>query len=164
MTAVNYSEEISKLRTEIKILEEIIRTVDKLNKQHQCMTTVALDKAEKAVDMRLMGMNEFRQQLNEQANTFATVARLDQLRDGYNMLLQQVREKFDEQLKSNAVRSETLIAANAVKSELASDTNAARLTKQENTIANLQGRMYVLGLVLLFLQSLLFWYLNTHFK
>ena len=61
------------------------------------LNALALEKATLRLDDRLEGMNEFREQLNKQAGTFATKESLEALRESLDL-------KFDELRRKNAVQ------------------------------------------------------------
>lgn len=72
----------------------------------------ATDLASNAVDKRLEGMNEFREQLNKQAALFVT------------------RSELEDKLKAESILNRAL---------------EARISLLENTISNLQGRFWAIG-------------------
>ena len=61
------------------------------------LNALALEKATLRLDDRLEGMNEFREQLNKQAGTFATKESLEALRESLDL-------KFDELRRKNAAQ------------------------------------------------------------
>lgn len=71
----------------VSLKEYLSRRMDDLEKRIQTifdMNAVAIDKAEKRMDTRLEGMNEFRDQLRDQASRFITRVEFDALMEKLN--------------------------------------------------------------------------------
>ena len=66
--------------SEIGRVSERISATDRLHDQESVATARAIDKAEQQMNSRLLGMNEFREQLKDQASTFAKKDQVDDIR------------------------------------------------------------------------------------
>jgi len=67
-----------------------------LMEQHDEMAQTAIDKAEKSVDERLKGMNEFREQLNQMIATLATKEQMMSLIDAVNIRIDGIEKSQSE--------------------------------------------------------------------
>jgi DNA repair exonuclease SbcCD ATPase subunit len=130
----------------------------------------AVEKAERALDSRLKGMNEFRDQLTAQANLLAT-------REQVDLMVGDVQRRLNELEKSRATMASemssmsqmgTLIASCSTRInelersratiqaelgvikqvEAVQGTNVNRITNLEQSRANLQGRLAMGGVIL----------------
>lgn len=76
LTVSDTESDISALRTRVAVLEERVASAH-----------LAVNKAEMAMDKRLEGMNEFREALQAQSNTFPTRELMDEKIDVINVRL-----------------------------------------------------------------------------
>lgn len=79
--------------SQVFIVESKIDALRDLTAQQHDSSGRAIDKAEQQMNARLLGMNEFRDQLRDQAVTFARKEQLDETRDGLRTRLE-VLEKL----------------------------------------------------------------------
>lgn len=105
---------------ETRVLKDQVEKIADLHAdahaREHLLTQEALDKAEEAMERRIAGLNEFRQQLSDQASTFVR------------------RDMVDEKLAASAERYER---------EFKSLSD--RVYQLERASANLSGRMWALG-------------------
>ncbi len=104
--------------TQMAIMEAKLTAADELHRQLAESTNRAVEKAEQQMNARLLVMNEFREQLQHQAATFATRAQVEGTRDA-------LLKSGDDQ-RTNAL---------------------ARVEAIEKVLANWQGRLTVFGAV-----------------
>lgn len=122
--------------TQMAIMEAKLTATDVLASQMAIASNRAIEKAEQQINARLLTMNEFREQLQHQAATFATRAQVDGVRDAL--------------AKSGEERKAAILE---------------RVEVIERTISNWQGRLTVIGavwaLVVIFVSALLNFTIRT---
>jgi hypothetical protein len=105
---------------EVALLKENVERIAVLHAEaharEHALTQTALEKAERAMEHRLEGLNEFRGQLRDQAATFAS------------------RDLVDSRLATLSIRQDE-----------ATERIEARLKLLEHNSANLQGRLWSMG-------------------
>ncbi len=92
--------------TQMAIMEAQLTANDALQKQLSESTNRAVEKAEQQMNARLLTMNEFREQLQHQAASFATRAQLDDFRNA-------MQKMSDERQKALLERIDTIEKLNA---------------------------------------------------
>ena|ERR1700689_2957275 len=80
-----------------------IKHLRELMEQYNQMAQTAIDKAEKSVDERLKGMNEFRAQQQDMIANFATKEGLASLVDAVNVRIDGIEKTQERQTGANRV-------------------------------------------------------------
>jgi chromosome segregation ATPase len=126
--------EVNERFQDIRRAQDMLGTVHMAahTQEHQ-MLQRAIDKSEESLNKRLEGMNEFREQLSEQAGRFVTIV------------------QFDERSTSLMAKVDT--ALHAITQRI--DSNSLRVHELERQKANLDGRMWGLGAFLVVLQVMI---------
>lgn len=127
---------------EIQYLKELIENqIDYLKElidQRSLLTQRAIDKAEASVDERLAGMNEFRAQQADMISKFATLEKLESIREQFNIQIITINKGLDElnQWKAGAQATSSQFKG------IIEDVNDLKIFK-----ANTQGRQTVIQIV-----------------
>lgn len=147
-----------KLEEQLKAHERVHAIHETSHEREHQMTNTALTKAEQSMNLRLEGMNQFREQLNSQTQSFLT-------REIFDKYTKDVEAKMELALQSLEDKDEALIRALANRHD--SDYNTIRELLQSekeirrsfegsiNTwkwIAGFLGASGVAGVILLFAQ------------
>jgi hypothetical protein len=149
--------------TEISLREHIEARLEALEKHIDSRFDAAqqaVDKAEKTMNERLSGMNEFRDTLRDQATRFATLMQLEEKMSAVIKLEERLRD-----VERAAVSRDTVddlrnrLEHTATRAELDAMTRGRetrftaaedRLNKLEGFQSNLQGRMWAIGALIFF--------------
>lgn len=94
--------------------------------EHQ-MTSEALNKADRALEIRLEGMNEFRAQLEKQAGAFLT-------REVFEQFIKELTEKTERALITNADKYDTIIKAIVNRQDTDSDSLSSAIQESKESI------------------------------
>lgn len=142
---------LNELQVDIEVLRERINLLLESAIQYRILTKEAIDKADTNMNTRLEGMNEFRAQIKEQTGTFITYKEIEALKQGMELALKQLLEKNDLAIKNIDDKFESKTAA-----------NTKRIEELEKSKNNMDGRMWVIGVVWALILVLVSWYLNSN--
>jgi hypothetical protein len=149
--------------TEITLREHIEARLDSLERHMNARFDAAqqaVEKAERTMNERLQGMNEFRDTLRDQATRFATVAQLDEKLAPVAKLEERLRDveraavprEMVEDLRTRMEHAATRVELEVMQRGRESRFAAAeeRVNKLESFQSNLQGRMWAMGALIFF--------------
>lgn len=140
---------LNEVQIDIEVLKEKVSLLLDAAKQYRELTKEAIDKADADMNRRLEGMNEFRAQLDRQAGTFITSKEIEALKSGMEIALKQLLEKNDLALTNLNDKLFSMTSA-----------NLKRIEELEKSKNNMDGRLWVIGVVWALILILFSWYLN----
>lgn len=145
-----------KIAANLDAHEEVHRIHEAAHEREHQMTNIALTKAEESMNQRLEGMNQFREQLNSQTQSFVT-------RDTFDKYTRDMESKMSVALQSLEDKNEALVKSlinthnsdyNTIRELLQSEKEIRRSFEGSiNTwkwIAGFLGASGVAGVILLF--------------
>lgn len=139
------------VKSQMAIVEERIEAQDKMSTALREAARRAIDKSETQMDDRLHVMNQFRESLRDQANTFAVKETVEAIRVE---LGRQIEDARVNSTKLSDDRLSTTVARITVTERLVTiiqqqvprfERQESRLDIIEKLIANWQGRLVVIG-------------------
>lgn len=95
-----FEKEITALKVRISVDEERLIQLEKQTVQYRGLSESAIAKAYEEMNRRLEGMNEFRDQLKDQASTFVTISTFELSKQAGVSMLAQTAERLEGQTKA----------------------------------------------------------------
>lgn len=140
---------LNEVQIDIEVLKEKVTLVLEAALQYRTLTKEAIDKADSDMNRRLESMNEFRAQLQQQTATFITYKEIEALKQGLEIAIKQLLEKNELAIKNIDEKAQTRI-----------NETMKRIESLEKHKNNMDGRLWVIGVVWAIVLILISWYLN----